>query len=80
MYIPKGNCIPQQTVLNDVRLARAYVPFQKYCGIMSPLESLMRGTAFAELFSPYRKREYHNIEPQRPKKPCIDGRRARYEP
>jgi len=57
-------CIPQQTEITNVQLAAAYVPFQKYCGIMSPMDSLIRGTAFPELFSPYHKREFANVEPE----------------
>ncbi|AUG58998.1 spore coat associated protein CotJA [Acetivibrio saccincola] len=47
-------CIPQETVLRNVRLARAYVPFQKLCSLYPPIEALKRGTAFPELYSPYR--------------------------
>lgn len=52
-----GGCIPQETVINDVRLAMAYVPFQKLCTLFSPIEALSRGTAFPELFSPYEKKD-----------------------
>ncbi|MBC8062775.1 MAG: spore coat associated protein CotJA [Clostridiaceae bacterium] len=48
-----GNCIPQETVIRDVRLAAAYVPCQKLCSIFSPIEALKRGTIFPELYSPY---------------------------
>ena len=78
---PKCPCIPKETIIKDVELARAYVPFQKYCGVMPPFESLCKGTAFAELFSPYKKREFVNIEPEvcriaEPKKEdcCYDKR------
>lgn len=54
---PSSNCIPQETVIKDVRLAMAYVPFQKMCTLFSPMEALRRGTAFPELFSPYDGRE-----------------------
>ncbi len=46
-------CIPQETVITNVRLAAAYVPYQKLCTLFSPLESLKRGTAFPELYSPF---------------------------
>lgn len=46
-------CIPQETVIRNVRLAAAYVPFQKMCSILSPIEGLKRGTIFPELYSPY---------------------------
>lgn len=48
-----GTCIPQETVIRDVRLAMAYVPFQKMCMLLPPMEALMKGTAFPELYSPY---------------------------
>ena len=47
------NCIPHETVIRDVRLAMAYVPFQNMCTLFSPIEALKRGTAFPELYSPY---------------------------
>lgn len=52
-YKQSGNCIPQETVIRDVRLAMAYVPFQKMCTLFPPMEALKKGTAFPELFSPY---------------------------
>ncbi len=62
----KGHCacIPQETSIDCVRLAQAYVPFQKFCGIWPPLRSLLAGTIFPELYSPYRKMEYVNLEPE----------------
>lgn len=56
------HCIPQETTIRNVWLATAYVAFQKFCGNMPPLESLIYGTVFAELVSPYWKREYANLE------------------
>ena len=47
------NCIPQETTLTNVRLAHAYVPFQKFCTTMSPIKSLMEGTVFPELTDMY---------------------------
>ncbi len=47
------NCIPQETTITNVRLASAYVPFQKFCATFSPIKSLAEGTAFPELYSPY---------------------------
>lgn len=46
-------CIPQEEVIENVRLAAAYVPWQKMCTLFSPLEALRKGTAFPELYSPY---------------------------
>jgi hypothetical protein len=57
-------CTPQETSISCVMLATAYVPFQKFCGTWPPLKSLIAGTAFPELFSPYCKREYVNLEPE----------------
>lgn len=57
-------CVPQETSIHCVLLATAYVAFQKFCGVWSPCESLLTGTAFPELYSPYRKREYANLEPE----------------
>ncbi|KAJ50866.1 hypothetical protein BD780_003681 [Clostridium tetanomorphum] len=51
MPIPK--CIPQETVICNVRLAAAYVPYQKLCTLFSPIEALKHGTVFPELYSPY---------------------------
>lgn len=48
-----SNCIPQEMVINNVRLAAAYVPYQFLCQLYSPIDSLKLGTAFPELFSPY---------------------------
>jgi hypothetical protein len=59
-----ARCIPQETNIQNVRLATAYVPFQKFCGLWSPCMSLTTGTAFPELFSPYCKREFVNLEPE----------------
>ncbi len=49
-----SKCIPQETVIENVRLAAAYVPYQFICALFTPVEALMRGTAFPELFSPYK--------------------------
>jgi hypothetical protein len=48
------NCIPQETVIENVRLAAAYVPYQCLCTLFTPIEALKRGTAFPELYSPYK--------------------------
>ncbi|MFW5991948.1 MAG: spore coat associated protein CotJA [Halanaerobiaceae bacterium] len=38
-----------------VRLAHAYVPFQRYENHYQPAEALNRGTLFPELYMPYRQ-------------------------
>jgi hypothetical protein len=50
---PKMNCVPQETVIRNVRLAAAYVPWQKMCELLNPIEALKKGTAFPELYSPF---------------------------
>lgn len=50
---PMHQCIPQELVIKNVRLAAAYVPYQKLCNVFSPIEALKHGTVFPELFSPY---------------------------
>ena len=48
------SCIPQETVIENVRLAAAYVPYQFLCALFAPVQALRRGTAFPELYSPYK--------------------------
>ena len=62
-YNPKNNCIPQETVIRNVRLAAAYVPYQKLCTTFSPIEALSKGTVFPELYSPYEGKD-KKIRPQ----------------
>lgn len=38
-----------------LKLAQAYVPYQKYSTIFSPQEALKQGTLFPELVRPYYK-------------------------
>lgn len=49
----KANCIPQETVIKNVKLAHAYVPFQVLCNTFSPMEALKKGTAFPPLLDVY---------------------------
>lgn len=51
--MPTSKCIPQETEIRNVRLAAAYVPWQKMCQLFNPIEALKRGTAFPELYSPF---------------------------
>lgn len=53
-------CIPQEIIIKDVRLARAYVPIEKYCSTYKPLEALNKGTSFPELYVPYTEDFKHN--------------------
>lgn len=46
-------CIPYEEFIKVDSLARAYVPFQKLCGLFDIEEALIKGTAFPELASPY---------------------------
>ena len=56
MFYPNPDvCIPQELVIDNVLLARAYVPYQFMCETFNPIESLAAGTAFPELFSPYNR-------------------------
>lgn len=48
-------CIPQQTVIENVRLARAYVPYQILCTTFTPADGLLRGTIFPPLWDNYTK-------------------------
>lgn len=52
-----GICIPQEMVIEDVKLASAYVPFQKLCTRFTPLDALKAGTIFPELYSPYKGKD-----------------------
>ncbi|WP_312811079.1 spore coat associated protein CotJA [Sedimentibacter sp.] len=59
-YSNPETCIPQELVIENVRLAAAYVPYQFMCEVFSPIESLAAGTAFPELFSPYNRKDNEN--------------------
>lgn len=56
-YDGMKQCIPQETYIDDVRLAAAYIPYQYMCDLFHPMEALKTGTAFPELFSPYDPKE-----------------------
>ena len=43
------SCVPQETVITDVQLAQAYVPFEKMCTTFTPLSGLKNGTIFPPL-------------------------------
>lgn len=46
-------CIPQETTINNVKLAHAYVPIQKFCKTYAPLTGLTKGTIFPALSGLY---------------------------
>lgn len=48
-------CIPQETVIKNVKLAQAYVPFQILCTTFSPSVGLTKGTIFPPLWDNYTK-------------------------
>ena len=48
-------CIPQETVINNVKLAQAYVPFQILCTTFVPEVGLTKGTIFPPLWDNYTK-------------------------
>ena len=50
-------CVPQEMIIQNVRLAAAYVPYQQLCTLLSPIEALKHGTVFPELYSPYECKE-----------------------
>lgn len=59
---PPQPCIPHEIVLKNLKLARAYVPFQKFCTVFSPEEGLRKGTAFPELYEPYIAKEMMKLQ------------------
>jgi len=46
-------CVPLETPITNVRLATAYVPFQKICDTFSPSVALRKGTMFPPLYNAY---------------------------
>lgn len=48
-----GKCIPQETVIENVELAHAYVPIEFMCSTFMPLDALRKGTAFPPLLNVY---------------------------
>lgn len=57
-YMPiQGACIPQELVIDNVRLAAGYVPYQFMCELFNPIEALAKGTAFPELYSPFERKD-----------------------
>jgi len=56
-----SDCIPQETTIENVRLAAAYVPYETLCVLFPPMEALRRGTCFPELYSPYEGEDKKSI-------------------
>lgn len=44
-------CVPLETPIEDVKLARAYVPVQVRCETFTPAVSLTKGTVFPPLWN-----------------------------
>jgi hypothetical protein len=47
---------PFDMEIENARLARAYVPYQRWCGMYEPMEALKKGTVFPTLYEPYAER------------------------
>jgi hypothetical protein len=54
-------CVDHETVLEDVQLAHAYVPFQKWCPTFMPMTALKKGTAFPGLVDVYGWESRHGM-------------------
>lgn len=54
--MPKDTNVPesQHVITQQLRLARAYVPIQMFSTRLEPMEGLMHGTIFPELYMPYK--------------------------
>jgi len=48
-----GTCVTLETPIEDVKLAHAYVPVQKFCKTFAPMTGLMKGTIFPSLSGLY---------------------------
>jgi hypothetical protein len=59
MHMP--SCVDHETVIEDVQLAHAYVPFQKFCPTFTPMASLRNGTAFPGLYEVGRWEKKHGM-------------------
>ena len=46
-------CIPYEEYIQVNSLSIAYVPFQKLCNVYDQFQSMVKGTIFPELASPY---------------------------
>lgn len=50
----KNGCVPYEQTIEVEGLARAYVPLQKMCTLLSPVTAILSGTVFPELVSKYK--------------------------
>ncbi len=50
-YPDTAQCVPQETVIKDVQLAQAYVPFEKLCTTFTPLAALNKGTIAPAIYA-----------------------------
>ncbi|MDD3839716.1 MAG: spore coat associated protein CotJA [Clostridia bacterium] len=50
------NAAKYKVMPSKFKLATAYIPFQYMCKLYSPMEGLMKGTIFPELYKPYKKK------------------------
>jgi hypothetical protein len=49
----KTECIDSEQVIEDPKLAHAYVPIQKFCPTFTPITALRKGTVFPGLVNVY---------------------------
>lgn len=59
-------CVPYEEYIKIVKLARAYVPFQKLCSIYDQNEAMVKGTIFPELASSYCKKHKNIMKEDNP--------------
>lgn len=58
---PHMECVDRETVIEDVQLAHAYVPFQKWCPTFMPMTALKKGTIFPGLVNVYGWESRHEM-------------------
>lgn len=45
-----NDCIPQELVIDNVRLAAAYIPYQYLCQLFNPIEALKKRNCLSRTF------------------------------
>lgn len=50
----KDKCVPYDKNIEVTGLAKAYIPMQKICELLTPMQSIINGTVFPELVSYYK--------------------------